>query len=263
MQSSDTTDINTVARDHEHEQWSELFRRELEGTDAELYSSYWWKVYYDQMMQVIAPLLAGDSPKVLEAGSGSGKGSILLGKAVDRTLLDISHDALEYAKLLAKKFGATNISFVEGDIFASPFKTRSFDLVWNIGVVEHYEQPDATKLLENMIRVTKPGGHVVIGVPNFRSPPIIKAKLLNRRLFRFIPGYRLDSELDYSFAMLNVLASKAARNCKRVLSGVCEETIGVPLFVESPKIIVNTIGKMTNVLMPDRKFLKLLVIRVQ
>lgn len=252
-----------TASDHEHEQWSELFRRELEASNPKLYSSYWWKTYYDDMMHVVTPLLPKQNPRVLEAGSGSGKGSILLGKAINRTLLDISHDALEYARLISEKFQATNISFVEGDIFKLPFRAKSFDLVWNIGVLEHYEPSNAAQLIENMMRVTKPGGFVVIGVPNFRSPPIIKAKMLNNRLLRFIPGYRLDSELDYGAHELHKMAAQAAKSCGRTIISERTESIGVPLFVESSKVIVKTVGKLTAALMPDRKFLRLLIYEIQ
>lgn len=252
-----------LASGHEHEQWSELFRRELEASNPKLYSSYWWKTYYDEMMHVVTPLLTGNNPKVLEAGSGSGKGSILLGKTIDRTLLDISRDALKFAKLIAKKFKATNLTYVEGDIFRLPFKKKSFDLVWNVGVLEHYEQADATKILESMISVTKPGGYVVIGVPNFRSPPIIKAKALNYPLLRFLPGYKLDSELDYSIEELHAMTVRAADSCGRSIGDKRVESIGMPLFVESPKFIVKTLGRLTAATMPDRKFLRLLVYKIR
>jgi SAM-dependent methyltransferase len=261
------SDLSTThvahAVSHEHEQWSDLFRRELEASNTDLYTSYWWKTYFDEMVGVVGPLLSGRKPKVLEAGSGSGKGSILLGKSIDRTFLDISHDALEYAKLIAKKFNATNIKFVEGDIFRMPFKAKSFDLVWNIGVLEHYKRDTAIKLIKSMLRVTKTSGHVVIGVPNFRSPPIIKAKLLNYRLFRFIPGYRLDSELNYTAEDLQDMALTAAKELGREVTDVHVKTIGAPLFVESPRIIVKTIGVVTNTIMPNRKFLTLLVCKLK
>lgn len=249
--------------DHEHEQWSDLFRRELEASNTDLYTSYWWKTYFDEMVGVVGPLLSGHQSKVLEAGSGSGKGSILLGKSIDRTLLDISHDALKYAKLIAKKFKATNIKFVKADIFKMPFKAKSFDLVWNIGVLEHYQHDAAIQLIKSMMRVTKANGHVVIGVPNFRSPPIIKAKLLSYRLFRFIPGYRLDSELSYTANDLQEMALTAANELDRKLTNIRIETIGTPLFVESPRIIVKTIGAITNAVTPNRKFLTLLVCKLQ
>jgi len=45
-----------------------------------------------------------------------------------------------------------------------PFPDESFDLIWSSEVIEHLEQPGAT--LDELRRVTRPGGHIVLTTPN-------------------------------------------------------------------------------------------------
>ena len=187
--------------EHENESWDRIFQAELakDEEDREDFSSYWWESYYSEITSfILAQLSCFNAPTILEAGSGSGKGSLLLERDYRRTLLDISGSALEYAKYLAKRFGAENISYVQGNVFRMPFESKSFDFVWNIGVVEHYEEDGITRMVAEMARVTAEGGLLAVAIPNFKSLPILKASVLRNRFLKFIPGYRLDSEHGYS-----------------------------------------------------------------
>ena len=136
-----------------------------------------------------------NNPRILEAGCGSGKATILLEPDCEKTLLDISPSALKYAKFLSDQFGAKNINYIQGDIFKMPFQSEEFDLVWNIGVLEHYDNKYIIDILCEMIRVTKRNGIISFGVPNSFSLPIIKAKILKYWFLRFIPGYRIHTDL--------------------------------------------------------------------
>jgi SAM-dependent methyltransferase len=43
----------------------------------------------------------------------------------------------------------------------------SFDVVWNIGVIEHFYDSGKKLLITEMLRLAKPGGKIIILVPNF------------------------------------------------------------------------------------------------
>ena len=197
---SNSMDKNFNITEHENEYWSQIFHEaKIQNSDKKLFSSYWWEDYYKEIVQFINTETALNSNwKILEAGSGSGKSSILLGKNLDRTFLDISDKALEFAKHLANKFEAKNIKYIQGNIFEMSFVEKSFDFVWNIGVVEHYEKPQILEMMNEMIRVTKNNGYLAIGVPNFWSGATLKAWALKHRVFDKISGYRLDTEKFYS-----------------------------------------------------------------
>ena len=99
--------------------------------------------------------------EILDAGSGTGLNSLALSaRGASITLLDISPRALEIAKvyydeqkLLAKA--------IEGSIFSLPFADESFDVVWNTGVIEHFEPEDRKRALKDMLRVMKPKGALI------------------------------------------------------------------------------------------------------
>jgi len=248
---------------HEHEQWSELFQSELKSHSLELYSSYWWKDYYDEIQALMTPILKSlEKPTILEAGSGSGKASIVLKGNPRRTLLDISTEALQYAKLLAKKFQAKNMNYVEGDIFDMPFKSKTFDISWNIGVIEHYTPKQALTLVSDMVEVTRSGGYVIVGVPNFRSLPIIKAKLLHTKIFKHISGYRLDTEIAYSESELLDLLESAAKAVSRKIEHSSMSYVGNPLIMESPRFLIKSVGRLLNKVAYRNKFLMLVVCKV-
>ena len=187
----------------------------------------------------------------------------MLGEVYRRTLLDISDSALEYAKHLAERFNAKNVGFLKGDIFRIPIADNSFDFVWNIGVVEHYDEDHVIDVITEMMRVCDKGAQVGIGVPNFKSLPIIKASVLRNKLLSFIPGYRLESENAYSEKQIKDFFKKGAKQANRTIGGIEVHYFGNPLFMETPKWLLVTLGKLLEHLAPRRKFLMFVICVVE
>lgn len=261
----DKRELNKIVQE-ENENWSRIFQNELKKKNSQTkpFSSYWWELYYGEIVAFVNKKISEcTNPKILETGAGSGKASILLGKNLDRTLLDISPKALEYAKFLAKKLKADNLKFIEGNIFDMPFPSKNFDFVWNIGVIEHYEIPEAQIIAKNMIKVTKENGFIALAVPNFRSGPIIKARMLNWKVLNKIPGYRLGSEKKYSEKELIKIIEKAAFDEKRSISDIQVIKFGNPMIMETPKIILQIFGKFFERIFYDRKFLIFVIAKIK
>jgi ubiquinone/menaquinone biosynthesis C-methylase UbiE len=248
--------------EHENANWSKIFQIELEKNSDKKFSSFWWENYYDELMNGVNKImLVYGLNTILEAGSGSGKATLLLNKKIHKTLLDISPVALEYAKHTANKFEVSNINFVEGDIFLMPFKNNNFDFVWNIGVIEHYELDDIKSIIKEMIRVCNKSGIVAVGMPNFYSGPILKARLL--KLLKFIPGYKLDTEKFYERSEIERIFKEVSKESGRKITYLETKYFGNPLIMETPMFILKTIGGLISRLFRKNKFLILIICKFE
>jgi len=110
------------------------------------------------------------SGRILEAGCGFGITSLLVGTGAQRTLLDLEPKAIETARKLFDKAGQC-AEFEVGDLFNMNFPDKIFDVVFNAGVMEHFDKDGRRKALREMARVTKPGGIVYVAIPNHFSVP--------------------------------------------------------------------------------------------
>lgn len=227
----------------EEEFWSAVFEKEkkrLQAFPSQRFTSEWWRLYYMQITTFVKSVYSDKiSVDVLELGSGSGKASILLDSHFNVTLFDISHTALEYARLLATTFNRHSVKFVYGNLFETEFESASFDLCWNIGVAEHYSENEIELMVSEMIRLTRNDGWVAIGVPNFVSPPMLKARLLNFPLLKWIPGYRVGSERSIAPEALVQIMKRCALAQGREVQTVKIQHFGVPLLMQSPRWLIN------------------------
>jgi SAM-dependent methyltransferase len=55
-----------------------------------------------------------------------------------------------------------------GDVRDLPFRTGSFDAIYSMGTIEHFDETE--RAVGEMARVLKPGGRAIIGVPNRHDP---------------------------------------------------------------------------------------------
>lgn len=114
---------------------------------------------------------------IMDAGCSSGKiGLALALKTGCRlTCLDKSSSGILLAKEVYRELCRRTgkrlaIDFLEGDIQSLPFIDK-FDLVFNEGVIEHWQdRPMRLNAISQMAKSTKPGGKVLIWVPNKRNP---------------------------------------------------------------------------------------------
>jgi ubiquinone/menaquinone biosynthesis C-methylase UbiE len=250
---------------HENEHWSKVFEEasKQNRSDKKFFSSFWWEDYYIRIVNFVSTeLQINNDWKILEAGSGSGKSSILLGKSIKRVFLDISEKALDYAKLLVQKFDVENIDYVQADIFQMPFDDQSFDLVWNIGVIEHYNKNEIVSIFREMIRVTERSKYIGVGVPNFWTGATLKAWLLKQPILKFIKGYRLDSEKFYSQKDLISMMYEATKLESREIKIIKVKYFGNPLPIETPKFLLNTVGELFAKIIPKSKFLTFILIKL-
>ena len=115
--------------------------------------------------------------KVLDLGCGDGTTAIPEAKlGADVLGVDIAQNLVEAGNKRAAKAGLTNIKFQEGDATnLEGLPDKSFDLV--VTVFGAMFAPKPGDVAKEMVRVTKPGGRIVMGnwIPN---DPTLVAQIL-------------------------------------------------------------------------------------
>lgn len=128
------------------------------------------------------------SSKVLEVACGTGRDSELIAKRLsgkgELHLQDISQDMMQrcYKKLkklkIKKTFALSNACYL-------PYPDQYFDAVYSFGAMGEFS--DKKKALAEMVRVTKPGGKIVVGDENVpvwhRNTDFYKTLLVTNPMF--------------------------------------------------------------------------------
>lgn len=123
--------------------------------------TYWW---YQGMAEINNSLIQTFLSKknrlnILDAGCGPGAMLPTLKKYGEAVGVDISNDALKYAKKRGK--------VMLGDITKLDFKDNTFDLVICMDVLYHMWVKDETQALREFYRVLKEGGVLIIREPAY------------------------------------------------------------------------------------------------
>jgi len=147
------------------------------------------QAFLDRFVEMTGPP-AGRS--FCEVGSGSGTTSGELARAGGRiTLVDISPKSLAFARRYFedRKLPAR---YAIQDGLRLGFRDGSFDVVWNGGVIEHFTDEGKIGLIREMYRVVKPGGLLLIIVPNAHDWPFRLGKWIAEKRGKWIFGFEDD-----------------------------------------------------------------------
>jgi len=106
----------------------------------------------------------------------AGKGARVFG-------VDVSSAIVTQARAA---FGSVPLGASVADVRSLPFGDDSFDAIYSMGTIEHFAESEAA--LVEMIRVLRPGGRIVLGVPNRHDPffrPLLVAVLSRAGLYAY------------------------------------------------------------------------------
>ena len=131
--------------------------------DARLLSRH-GQVEYLTTMRYIAECLSGISqPNILEVGAGTGRYSVTLAKQGHRvTAVELVPHNLDL--LRAKLDGSEPLTAIQGNALdLSPLPDAAYDLTMMLGPLYHlYTWEDKLQAMAEAVRVTKPGGHILV-----------------------------------------------------------------------------------------------------
>jgi len=139
--------------------------------------------------------------KVFEFGCGGGKnlaqfllnGWRVVGIDVSAEVLERTRQYLAEVQCICECLA--NVELVHGD-FLGYTSEEQFDLVYHVGVVEHFlDDTEREAAIKNMFKITKKGGYVISIVPSGAHP--LRQKVKTRKL----GGYSIP-EIDYTVALM-------------------------------------------------------------
>jgi arsenite methyltransferase len=107
---------------------------------------------------------------ILDAGSGLGREAFRAAAAnptAEIFGLELS-DCVDEAAQLARSRGLRNVTFVQADLMAPPFRPGSFDLILSEGVLHH--TPDTRRAFESLAPLLAEGGEIAFYVYRKKAP---------------------------------------------------------------------------------------------
>lgn len=150
--------LNIMKKNNIHKKWVQNYRSGLAN-----------KFYDLAFFEISKTIKSKGLLKVLDAGCGTGSKSFLLAKnGLDVVGCDFSEYVIKEADLERKKnYETEKIEFCFQDITSLTFNDSTFDAVVCWGVLMHVT--DLKNALDELCRVVKPGGMLVIGINNCKS----------------------------------------------------------------------------------------------
>ena len=128
-------------------------------------------------VELVSKLGITEGLHVLDLGSGDGTTAIPAARLKANVLgVDIARNLVKAGNLLAQKEGLSNLTFQEGDACnLHDLEDDSFDLV--VTIFGAMFAPKPNEVAKEMVRVTRPGGRIVMGnwIP---GDPTLVAKIL-------------------------------------------------------------------------------------
>jgi ubiquinone/menaquinone biosynthesis C-methylase UbiE len=159
-------------------------------------AALWWRrnpsaCPYNQRFWVEAPhpvitrarLLEALDPaagqRLLEVGPGTGYYTLDVAKRVERLeVFDLQQEMLDHTMRRAREAGLANVWPTQGDARTLPYEDASFDGAFLTTVLG--EIPDQQAALNELARVLKPGGRLVVG-ELFGDPHFVRGSVLRER----------------------------------------------------------------------------------
>ena len=113
-----------------------------------------------------------DGKRVLEIGCGRGGFSCWLARQKNRpkeiVAADFARTAVQKAKGFAEEHEISGVTWEVCDIQALPYSDSTFDTVISCETIEHVPRPRTA--INELARVLKPGGRLLVTTPNYLGP---------------------------------------------------------------------------------------------
>ena len=126
--------------------------------------------------------------RILEVGAGGSHtlGAIAVRRQYRACGVEPDPNGITTCLRLADLQGA-RVNSIRGDGFRLPFCDNQFDIVYSLGLIEHFHPLASTALVAEHARVCRNGGRVIISVPNLLNIPHTIHKIVSGKRYPYYP----------------------------------------------------------------------------
>jgi SAM-dependent methyltransferase len=146
--------------------WRPFYQKEAECYHEKRYHSWYGRVFVEIYYQVLNGFVSENSDAmILDIASGTGHNLPILSRK--GTFVVASDITIEMLKDSRKRFGnALQTQYTVNNAFELPFRDNSFDIVTSARFLHLFSLKEQKELIDEMTRVLKPGGMLIIDFYN-------------------------------------------------------------------------------------------------
>ena len=186
-----------------------------------------YAAYKGRLAELLLPVQGG---RYLELGAGTGADALELEERFEVSVTGVDASSAMVEEARRRGLGDVRVATAE----ALPFEDRSFDGCWADRVLQHVAEPEAA--IAEMLRVTRPGGRLVVADPDYDTQVVDVA---DQELARKVLRFRADHLIRHG-----TLAHRMGGVLTRAgLSDVVVEV--VPVVLRDPTSLDNAMGLRT------------------
>jgi SAM-dependent methyltransferase len=183
-----------------------------------------YAAYKARIGKLLSPVEGGT---YLDVGAGTGDDALALAERYSVRVVGVDSSETMVEEALKRGLAETQVA----DARALPFPDAAFDGCWADRVFQHLADPQ--RALSELVRVTKPGGRVVVADPDYDTQVV---ELADQQLARRILRFRADHLLRNG-----TLAHGMAGRFTTV--GLTDVTVEAqPVVLRDPKALDNAMG---------------------
>ncbi|KXG78804.1 putative glycosyltransferase EpsJ [Fervidicola ferrireducens] len=144
--------------------WKKLWSNYLRTDPVKIANEIFGVTLRSEFAELLSRFFYIKDAKILEVGTGTGLTSLelsLWGAKV--TGIDIEEESIKLAKMIAERYDIHDCNFKLGNGFELTKQGfKDYDIVFNVGVLEHFDDTHIIKMLKEM---AESGKYIIIGVP--------------------------------------------------------------------------------------------------
>ena len=204
--------------------------RRIQDTVVGMYSEHPWPLHRDTDEEMgwrlkCLGVVPGDyqDKRVLDMGCGAGEYAMWYAMHGAREVvgIDLSEGSLSVARQRRAESDLPNVAFKSMNILACDLPDNYFDYSYSVGVLHHTGDP--VRGFKHLVRVTKPGGVVIVSLYSQYSRRFLRFK---QTICKWLGGDDIDTRVRWG----NRLFGGTLRKLDARYHGLNTEQIGYDIF---------------------------------